>query len=159
MVADASGFQIGSSPGELAHMERLLGIADDNFVSWAYWQLKKYNDFTTANAAEALYAPNGTLEVAKLKALSRTYAQAIAGVPLKMSFDPSTALFELHYNATILGAPTEVYMNKELYYSDGFQLTLKPEGCMSAEFIQPRFHIHVRPQCFTQIMIVRLTAG
>merc|ERR1712110_571109 len=60
---------VGGSSQELAHMDRLLGRADELLQSWAYWQLKKYEDFTTQNAAESLYNASGQLELEKLKTL------------------------------------------------------------------------------------------
>jgi len=122
---------VGGNKGELKHLDMLLKFADSNFQSWAYWQLKKYEDFTTANAAESLYDDAGNLEVAKLKTLSRTYAQAIAGSPVRMSFDPNSGNFELEYEATMAEAPTEIYFNKDLYYPNGYDVTSEPSGCLS----------------------------
>ena len=51
-------------------------------LGWSYWQFKKFQDITTATkpgAAESFYTEDGKLELNKVKALSRTYAQAIAG--------------------------------------------------------------------------------
>merc|ERR1712135_281743 len=75
---------VGGNPLELKHLDRLFSMVDDQFQSWAYWELKTYKDFTTANAAESLYDVDGKIETAKLATLSRTYAQAIAGDPISM---------------------------------------------------------------------------
>ena len=46
-----------------------------------------------------------------MQALSRSYAQAVAGKTLKMSFEPSSCQFVLHFAHTgIVNAPTEVFM-------------------------------------------------
>ena len=63
-------------------------------------QFKLFQDLTTAGPTESLYDQNGNLEIAKVKALSRTYAQAIAGVPISMIFDPNTSHFHLSYQVT-----------------------------------------------------------
>merc|ERR1719401_566472 len=124
---------IAGSPRELEHLERLLGLADSELQSWAYWQLKKYEDFTTANAAESLYDEHGKVETAKLRALSRTYAPAIGGTPSKMSFDPLTGAFTLVFTATVRDAPTVVYLNEELNYPGGYSLEVTPANCLSQQ--------------------------
>jgi len=122
---------IGGSPEELEHMEFLLGKMDEQFQGWTYWMLKKYHDFTTANSAESLYDENGNVEEEKLKALSRTYAPAIAGEPNHMNFDPKTGDFELSFRATIEEAATEVYLNEALNYPNGYTTEVTPSGCLS----------------------------
>jgi endoglycosylceramidase len=76
-----------------------LEQADKHIQSWAYWQFKFFQDLTTASAAggESFYLGNGTLDAQKVRALSRTYAQAIAGVPSVHSFDPLSSNFTLAY--------------------------------------------------------------
>ncbi len=49
-------------------------------IGWSYWQFKKFQDLTTAASpatTESFYAEDGELEVNKVRALSRSYAQAI----------------------------------------------------------------------------------
>lgn len=49
---------------------------------WSYWQFKKFQDITTATSpatTESFYTEDGELEINKVRALSRSYAQAIAG--------------------------------------------------------------------------------
>jgi len=121
---------VGGNPGELSHLDMLLQTADDHLQSWTYWMLKKYDDFTTANAAESLYDDAGKLEVAKLKTLSRTYAQAIAGLPGRMTFDPGTAEFHLDFVATVTSAPTVIYLNEDLYYPNGYVVEVQSTSCL-----------------------------
>jgi len=130
---------IGGSPTELKHLHRLLAFADGEFQSWAYWMLKRYHDFTTANAAESLYDEHGNLEVAKLKALSRTYAPAIAGTPQKMAFNPDTGSFTLEFVATVSEAPTEVYLNEELNYPSGYSVEVTPAHCVQQQKKEPNY--------------------
>ncbi len=52
------------------------------YLGWSYWQFKKYQDLTTAASpatTESFYNEDGELEINKVRALSRSYAQAIAG--------------------------------------------------------------------------------
>lgn len=53
------------------------------YLGWSYWQFKKYQDLTTAASpatTESFYTEDGKLEINKVRALSRSYAQAIAGM-------------------------------------------------------------------------------
>jgi len=133
---------VGDDPQELGQVGKLLGTADAHFQSWTYWQWKRFEDLTTANAKEALYDDNGQLERAKLAALSRTYAQAIAGRPQRMAFDPATAAFELVYAPEALGAPTEVYLNEPVHYPDGVAIDVQPPGCVRVARAPNRVLLH-----------------
>merc|ERR1711865_256542 len=151
---------VGTSAGELEHLNRLLQISYSHFQSWAYWQLKKYKDFTTMNAAESLYWPNGTIEQSKLSTLSRTFAQAIAGTPVSMVFDRITCGFELVYKATISTAPTEVYLNEALHYPHGVDvnvdLSSRDAGCAQIERLKNRVHVTIAAHCIGQVVAIRL---
>lgn len=153
---------VGGNQGELTHLNMLLGEADNNLQSWAYWMLKKYNDFTTANSAESLYDENGQLEVAKLKVLSRTYSQAIAGTPKHMTFDPDTADFLLEFNATVTTAPTVIYLNEDLYYPNGFAVNVQPANCFMQQK-SSRNHIELllleTASCQGTQAVVKVTAN
>jgi hypothetical protein len=53
------------------------------YSGWSYWQFKKYQDLTTTTrpaTAESFYTEDGQLEINKVRALSRSYGQAIAGI-------------------------------------------------------------------------------
>jgi endoglycosylceramidase len=72
----------------------------------------------------------------KVKMLSRTYATAVAGELKVTTFVPETAHFQLQYapNATV-AAPTEIFLNQQLYYPRGFSVTITPNG--AATWQQP----------------------
>jgi len=154
---------IGQSAGELNHLDRLLSYADGRFQSWAYWQLKLFKDFTTANADEPFYDRQGQLEVDKVRALSRTYARAIAGVPVSMSFEPGTGSFELVFRASAsIHAPTEVYLNREFNYPKGFSVTVFPQHCLDVQTGTNLVHIFLTADrdasCLEQEVRVRIDA-
>lgn len=115
-------------------LQAVLDQADDGLQSWAYWTYKDFHDITTQNAAtETLYNADGSLQIPKLKTLSRTYAPAIAGQEIKMNFDPSSATFTLDYvygsessGAVAVVAPTSIFLNEDLYYPNGFNVTVRP---------------------------------
>merc|ERR1712084_59722 len=96
--------------------------------------------------AEALYDEAGKLEIQKLRTLSRSYAQAIAGVPRRMSFDPQSGKFELEFNATLLNAPTVIYLNEDLHYPNGYSIAVSPKD---------RFQLRAE----RNILYLHLTAG
>lgn len=88
-------------------------------------------DVTTASIGdvESFYDSQGNLQVEKVKALSRTYAQAICGEPTQMRFNETTGAFTLsyRYNANIpANKPTVIYLNREWYYPQGVQVYTAP---------------------------------
>lgn len=140
--------ELGAVDGSLAELEHIgdvLDFADGMLQSWAYWELKKFRDFTTINDGGPLYSKEGRLDEAKLKALSRTYAQAIAGQPTRMSFDRSTGAFELTFIASdrtrSLGAPTEIYLNEKLWYPAGYDADVWPAECTTQQRFKNRLHV------------------
>ncbi|MHB8330182.1 MAG: cellulase family glycosylhydrolase [Acidimicrobiales bacterium] len=100
-------------------LTRMTGLADQNLLSWAYWQWKQYDD-PTGGSTEALVAtgPSGdVLDPVKAPILVRPYAQAVAGAPGTMSYDAATKVFTLSYTpeATIT-APTVVFVPVDPFY-------------------------------------------
>jgi endoglycosylceramidase len=127
---------VSNNSNSISNLNFLTGQADIHLSSWAYWQFKGYQDFTTASlpGAESFYSEDGELQVNKVKALSRTYARATAGTPISMKFDPLTAKFELVYLLnTKVTQPTEIYLNEDFYYPNGYTFTLTP-----SEFAQAK---------------------
>ena len=118
---------LGGQSSSLALLEHYTSAADDWLQSTMYWQYKNYNDITTQTPFEGLYFKNGTLDNAKLKVLSRTYAFAIAGTPIKMKFYPETGNFDLQLITDLdCSGPTEIYLNEKLYYPGGFECVFTP---------------------------------
>ena len=92
---------------------------DQALVGWSYWSWKYYDD-PTGSADEALVTADGDLR-STARVLSRTYPEAVAGDPVSMSFDPSTAAFSLVYTANhAVRAPTVVFVPTQLHYPDGY---------------------------------------
>lgn len=108
-------------------------LADSGLESWSYWSYKAFDDITTQNpATETLYNPDGSLQVDKLSALSRTYAQAIAGVPssISMAYNTTSYAFTLSYTINTALPPasqvTTIYLNEDLHYPRGFRAVVTP---------------------------------
>jgi endoglycosylceramidase len=118
---------MGNETNAISSISYLTSLADEHFQSWTYWQYKYFNDITTAGPGESFYGADGNLETGKVKALSRTYARAIAGQALSMIFDDSTGRFSLAYTLnTTISLPTEIYLNEALYYPKGYTVLLSP---------------------------------
>jgi endoglycosylceramidase len=125
---------ITGSRDEISHVTRLLEWADSRFQSWAYWQYKYFHDITTINHNEAIFNPDGQVEPPKVRMLSRTYAQATAGLPVHMSFDAASGNFVYEYTPDLrLTAPTELYLNEKVHYPHGYDLHIEPLGCWQSE--------------------------
>eukprot|EP01065_Artemidia_motanka_P017140 TRINITY_DN206_c0_g2_i1.p2 TRINITY_DN206_c0_g2~~TRINITY_DN206_c0_g2_i1.p2 ORF type:complete len:521 (+),score=188.76 TRINITY_DN206_c0_g2_i1:65-1627(+) len=106
--------------------------ADAQLQSWAYWTYRSYDDITTQNkATETFYNVDGSLQLKKIKALSRTYAHAIAGEPKSMSFDTDSGAFSLVYVAPAepTAAATDVFVSP-FYYTNGtkYTVSIAPAG-------------------------------
>jgi len=106
----------------VGEINRVAAAADAGLQSWAYWQFKYFDDITTISGPkESLYNTNGSLQLQKLTALSRTFCPAIAGTPMSMRFEPSTGAFRVRYmtdfDTRLL--PTEIYLNHEIHYPAG----------------------------------------
>jgi endoglycosylceramidase len=136
---------ISGSSSDLAQVDHLLDWADSTFQSWSYWQYKFYHDYTTMNQNEAFYDRNGDLESLKVRILSRTYAQAIAGVPVHMDFDSKSGRFNLEYTPNLnITKNTEIYMNTHFYYPDGYHVEIQPSGCWDTHLIGYKLEVHAR---------------
>ncbi|CAM4966051.1 unnamed protein product [Rotaria socialis] len=133
MMITEFGGNSNSTEG-IEELNRVTAIADDFLQSWTYWQFKKYADLTTSvrtATTESFYTDDGELELNKVQALSRSYAQAIAGLPISMSFFPTTNLFELQFIInTDIQQPTVIYLNEDLNYPHGVSIILNPENSL-----------------------------
>jgi endoglycosylceramidase len=112
----------------IAEIEGALDAFDSKALSWAYWQYKGFGDFTTTGSGtEGLWYQNGTLQVNKVKALSRTYIKATQGIPKSFTFNNGTFVgtFELNSSITM---PTEIYINSEMWYPNGVSVEVSRKG-------------------------------
>lgn len=123
---------MGNSTNSIENIGYLLEMAESHLQSWSYWQYKYYDDLTTTGHGEAFYDENGDLEAGKVRALSRTYAYAIAGIPTSSTFDPSSSKFEFSYILnTNIASPTEIYLNEAWYYANGYKVSITPASLAS----------------------------
>ncbi|ELU12557.1 hypothetical protein CAPTEDRAFT_117937, partial [Capitella teleta] len=93
-----------------------MQLADEFLQSWIDWD---HSDMIWFN-------PDGSLKLEKVYDYTRAYAQAIAGTPVSMKFDPSSSDFHLDFIAdTNIQAPTEIFVPK-LRYSNGYSVQASP---------------------------------
>jgi endoglycosylceramidase len=102
-----------------ALLDDVTAGADLHLLGWIYWAWKYYDD-PTGSSDEALVGPGGKLK-ATASALSQTYAQAVAGTPTRMTFDPATGAFGLTYRANDrIQAPTVIFVPVVRHYPHGY---------------------------------------
>jgi endoglycosylceramidase len=95
-------------------LTRVTGLANSNLLGWMYWQWKQYGD-PTGGSTEALVSTNSSgrdvIDPVKAAVLVQPYAQAVAGTPTSISYNPSTRVFTLAYTPNPkISAPTIVFV-------------------------------------------------
>lgn len=101
-------------------LSRVAGLADAKLLGWTYWQWKQYGD-PTGGATEALVSTkaNGEDAIDPIKAavVVQPYAQAVAGTPTSMSYDPTSRAFTLTFVPDpAIAAPTVVFVPIDSFY-------------------------------------------
>jgi endoglycosylceramidase len=88
-------------------------------VGWIYWSWRYYED-PTGSTDEALVRATGHLR-ATAYVLSQVYPEAIAGIPRRMSFDPTSSTFQLSYRTRRkVDAPTLIVVPTDEHYRHGY---------------------------------------
>jgi endoglycosylceramidase len=104
---------------DTSDLERVTADADAHLIGWMYWQWLRYQD-PTGSHSSGLWPPTSSTP-AMLSVLSRTYAKAIAGTPVAMSFDPSSGRFSLEYRSSPTSArPTVIAIQRSTHYQPGY---------------------------------------
>ncbi|MGL4948131.1 MAG: cellulase family glycosylhydrolase, partial [Mycoplasma sp.] len=111
----------------------LVTACENNLVSWAYWNYKPYEDFTTSAIAmvekEGLYNKDGTIQEIKERSLSRAYVQYYQGEPLSFNFINENTSFKstFIYDSNIRESTT-IYFNRNFFYKSGYKVQLSLNG-------------------------------
>eukprot|EP01031_Cornospumella_fuschlensis_P028006 gene28006-33819_t len=129
---------------DLAVLESVANRADSFKQSWMYWQFKYYQDITTCTPqGESLYNEDGTVCDDKLKILSRTYPQAVAGDIVDYKYTTRNGDFKMTFvplSQDSLGLSsdetkvTEIYVNKEMTYPSGLDVQVTSDSDVSQVF-------------------------
>ena len=94
--------------------EVFLRLADQYLQSWIDWD---YND-------RKWYTPDGNRIQSKITWYVRPYAQAVAGIPSNMEFDPETLDFSLVYDLDpTIDAATEIFV-PDMQYVNGYDVSV-----------------------------------
>ena len=102
-------------------------VCDEKLASWSYWQFKKYGDLTTTagTGSEGFYNADGSLQVDKVTALTRTYIQNTQGTLKALKFDYKTAQFTASFTVdTSVSQPSVIYWNDEYWYTNGINFSV-----------------------------------
>ena len=106
----------------------VVKIAEENFISWSYWNYKPYGDHTTSAiemvSYEGIYNDDGTVQNIKEKGLSRAYVMYYQGKPIDFKYETDSdtnfeTSFEYHQNIT---EPSVLYYNKDFFYKNGYEI-------------------------------------
>ncbi|XXQ34777.1 Glycoside hydrolase family 5 domain-containing protein [Plasmodiophora brassicae] len=142
---------------------RVTSHADDMQLSWIYWQYKYSDDVTTQSGdGEGLFNADGSIQMEKLRALSRTYAPAVQGRIHSMAFDATAAAFHLEFTLDpSVAADTEIYFNEDLHYPNGYRVVLAPPDAVSWSYVERnRIVVSVkRHTSLAQLDGTRITIG
>jgi len=96
----------------------ITATANRLLLGWSYWSWRYYDD-PTGSSAEALVRESGAY-APTMPALDQPYAQAIAGTPVAMGYNPGPDRFTLTYQADrAIRAPTIVFV-PHLHYPHGY---------------------------------------
>ena len=127
--------------------------ADDKLVSWSYWEYKTYcresNETLDSDSQQGVWGSchgfiqakegqadgqavgqeTGNHQDDQKRERTRTYAEAVAGVTNSMRFDAVDSTFTLEYVMDGgIDMPTEIRINKEVNYPNGFDVDLMWSG-------------------------------
>lgn len=66
-------------------IDQVATVSDQELASWAYWEFKPFHDLTTSagDRSEGFYNFDGSLQIDKVRSLSRTYIKAAQGTIMK----------------------------------------------------------------------------
>ncbi len=93
-------------------------------LGWIYWAWKYYDD-PTGSSAEGLVQPDGSYSPI-VTVLSRTYPQAVAGVPNSIIFNTFTGAFNLVYAPTLSAqGVTTIDVAASQHYQNGWCAAVK----------------------------------
>lgn len=102
----------GCSPtnGMTDECNAIMDMADERLVSWIDWYwIGEVMSWTQSDEAISTY--------------SRTFAQAVAGIPTKMHYDSRSKDFELCYKVNpSISQPTEIFANFNVHYTNGVSI-------------------------------------
>jgi endoglycosylceramidase len=134
-----------------------LDILDKLLQSWTGWDYKPYYGIT--GDGSSIWLSNGSLNMPLVMVLSRTYAQAVAGVTKQMYYNNRTHEFTLSYEVqdNVSSQVTEIYLNTDLHYPKGYTVTITPDSAAQWEYKERRVLVthseHLKPGTLIRVDI------
>jgi hypothetical protein len=106
----------GDDAQQQAECSYVQDLADRHWQSWTLWGMLFDADFV-----------NGSLSSQKAEVLSRSYAQAVAGSVVNMTFDKASRVFHLCYELDYsIDRPTSIYIASATFYKAAPVITTTP---------------------------------
>lgn len=92
----------------------------------------------------SIFFSNGTYNMPVVRALSRSYPQAVAGATLAYLFDSNTAQFQVRYTIdATLTQPTDIFICEDVHYPKGYTVTTVPANLVS--WTSSKNHVFIAP--------------
>ena len=141
----------------------ILDLADSRFHSWAYWQYKYYDDYTTLarpSESEGFFDSTGKVLHNKIKLLSRPYATSICGLPLLMKFANNRLVIKLKYDRNC-GESNKVqfYINHQYYFPEGIKLLSNCTSCQIKKVSDHYYEIDHSKEEFGQEIVHNIVSA
>ena len=115
MLTEWGGDDCGGSDEQQAECSFVQGLADKHLQSWSLWGM------------DSQAIANGSITPQQAEVLSRSYAQAVAGSVVNMTFDKKTRVFELCFEMDNgIEEPSVIYMSSALFYKDAPVISATP---------------------------------
>mmetsp|Transcript_2449 Transcript_2449/g.3566 ORF Transcript_2449/g.3566 Transcript_2449/m.3566 type:complete len:518 (-) Transcript_2449:1817-3370(-) len=126
---------LSNSTSGIEELDWVIEQAEKRFHSWAYWQFKYYEDFTTADmpgTTESLYTENGELKEDKVRSLSRPYAPSTCGAPKKQSYNYDHRHYQFQFTyqpCKSQNATTDLYLSPDFHYTsqENMKVNISPD--------------------------------
>lgn len=99
--------------GDATVLRNTLVRADERFIGWQYWHYA--SRFGVGDPKPDPFLGDIGRD------LVRTYPQATAGTPGRLTFDPANGDFAYQYTPRALSEPTEIYVS-DLHYPNGYEV-------------------------------------
>lgn len=115
MMTEWGGNDCGGSEEQQAECSFVQGVADRHLQSWTLWGMNSHG------------IANGSFTPQQAEVLSRTYAQAVAGSVVNMTFEQRSRAFELCFEMDGgIVEPTVIYIAAALFYKGAPVISTTP---------------------------------
>jgi len=107
-----------------------MDTCDSYLQSWMGWEYKTFDPIT--GYGPSLWNTDGSFNETIARVMSRSYAQAVAGVTTSMTYAHAQAdqSFTLVFgvSSAVTNPVTEIFIHEEYHYPQGYTVTIEPTG-------------------------------